>query len=236
MVRLHWRGSRRFTGLEIQIQVEALTVLSQGIRHQTERRRMPRIRALLGNGLNPLPKSASASSATPRSASFASFCSASHALSNCSMDQAASPNSVNPTMRELPLSVWNAPQRGDLLNVRRRCLQGSDGAMAVLDHLTRFLQKMSSRSSSSAAPESARTVCEAGGAIGAAVPAMADGDYSAPESSSRVLTPRDIRSVRRRLGKCRLFIQGRLGSQLLKLSRQGLRRNLIKSIEVRHRL
>ncbi len=33
------------------------------------------------------------------------FCSASQALSSCSIDQAASPNSFNPTMRELPLSV-----------------------------------------------------------------------------------------------------------------------------------
>ena len=33
------------------------------------------------------------------------FCSASQALSNCSIDQAASPNSLSPTMRELPLRV-----------------------------------------------------------------------------------------------------------------------------------
>ena len=36
------------------------------------------------------------------------FCSASHALSSCSMDQAASPKLFSPTMRELPFRVWNA--------------------------------------------------------------------------------------------------------------------------------
>ena len=39
------------------------------------------------------------------------FCSASQALSICSMAHPASPKSFRPTMRELPLSVWNARRK-----------------------------------------------------------------------------------------------------------------------------
>ena len=235
VIRLHWRGNERFTGLEIQIQVEALTVLSQGIRHQTERRRMPRIRALLGNGLNPLPKSTqrlfgNATQRFVRRLLFGQPRIEQLLHGPGSLAKLGQPDHARAALER----VERAPQRGDLLNVRRRCLQGSDDAMAVLDHLTRFLQE-----------DVQQIVVFCGARIR---PHCLRGRWRSWRRSARhgrqrlkragklvrVLTPRDIRSVRRRLGKCWLFIQGRLGSQLLKLSRQGLRRNLIKSIEVRH--
>ena len=57
------------------------------------------------------PKACMASRQRLRSPSVAGFWSASQVLSTCSIDQAPSPNSVSPTMRELPLSVWNARRK-----------------------------------------------------------------------------------------------------------------------------
>ena len=49
-----------------------------------------------------------ACSDTETNASLAGRCSAREVLSNCSKAHAASPKSLSPTMRELPLRVWNA--------------------------------------------------------------------------------------------------------------------------------
>ena len=49
-----------------------------------------------------------ASAASESRSALAGFCSASQVLASCSMAHAASPNSLSPTMRELPLSVWKA--------------------------------------------------------------------------------------------------------------------------------
>ncbi len=51
---------------------------------------------------------ANASVHTARNAASVGLLSANHAFIICSIPQAASPNSLRPTMRELPLSVWNA--------------------------------------------------------------------------------------------------------------------------------
>ena len=52
-----------------------------------------------------------ASVASARRSSLAGFWSAIQALSTCSIDQPASPNSVRPTILELPLSVWKARRK-----------------------------------------------------------------------------------------------------------------------------
>ena len=51
------------------------------------------------------PKPSNVCRASCSSGASMGFCSASQRLNTCSMDQAASPNSCSPTMRELPLSV-----------------------------------------------------------------------------------------------------------------------------------
>ena len=54
------------------------------------------------------PKAFRLSCASVSRSGCTGFCSANQALNICSIDHAASPNSLSPTMRELPLSVWNA--------------------------------------------------------------------------------------------------------------------------------
>ena len=54
------------------------------------------------------PKACKAASDNCSNGDCIGFCSASQALIICSIDQAASPKSFRPTMRELPLSVWKA--------------------------------------------------------------------------------------------------------------------------------
>ena len=103
---------------------------------------MPRIRALLGNGLNPLPKSTqrlfgNATQRFVRRLLFGQPRIEQLLHGPGSLAKLGQPDHAGAALER----VERAPQRGDLLYVRRRCLQGSDGAMAVLNHLTCFLQE-----------------------------------------------------------------------------------------------
>ncbi|MPN36242.1 hypothetical protein SDC9_183751 [bioreactor metagenome] len=93
-------------------------------------------------------------------------CSASHALSICSMAQPASPNSSSPTMRELPLSVWNA-RRSVVCSLR---LPGSSAktlrACKPLSTTSRASSRKMDRSSSS--PSRSTVFSSAAGSIAAA--------------------------------------------------------------------
>jgi hypothetical protein len=77
----------------------------------------------------------------PRSDALAGFSSLSHLFMTCSHCQAISPSSMSPTMRPLPLSVWN-PLRMvvRVLAIVRRC-----AACEILrdraDDLGRFLEE-----------------------------------------------------------------------------------------------
>ena len=118
-----------------------------------------------------------ASDASPRSASVTGFCSGSQAFSNCSMAQAASPNSARPTMRELPFRVWKARRR---VVCTARSPGSADSARTASSPASTTSQassrKMSSRSSSLDGASSAG----AGTGFGVAAAAIACSASSAP--------------------------------------------------------
>ncbi len=117
------------------------------------------------------PKPRIASAARVRMSSLAGFCSASQALSTCSMDQPASPNSVRPTIRELPLSVWKA-RRSVVSSFRSdgSALRVSSAASPFCTTSRASSRKMSCRSSSS---KSSSAVAGAGAGMACMVTVLA---------------------------------------------------------------
>ena len=103
-----------------------------------------------------------ASAASLRMSSLAGFCSASQALRTCSIDQPASPNSVNPTIRELPLSVWKA-RRSVVSSFRSVGLAASvSSAASPFCTTSRASSRKMSRRSSSSKSSSAGAAAGAG--------------------------------------------------------------------------
>ena len=90
------------------------------------------------------------------------FCSANQALSNCSIDHAASPNSFRPTMRELPLSVWNA-RRKVVCSLRS---PGSERSVWIAARPLVTTSRASSRKIPSSSSSSSSTRVDAGAATG----------------------------------------------------------------------
>ena len=133
-----------------------------------------------------------------RRSSLAGFWSASQVLSTCSSDQAASPNSVSPTMRELPLSVWKARRRIVSSAMSAGCAASASMAARPFCTTSRASsRKMSCRSSSSMSASAA-------GAGGAAA-RLHGGGQAAQGRGGRAASPAPTRRprLRGRAGRAR---------------------------------
>ena len=97
------------------------------------------------------------------------FCSASQTLSTCSIDQAASPKSFSPTMRELPLSVWNARRRV-VCSLRS---PGSPRSCSMAARPFTTTSRASSRNTSSSSSSTSGTAAGAAATTGATASAGA---------------------------------------------------------------
>ena len=89
--------------------------------------------------------------------------SARRALYNCSQAHAASPKSFRPTMRELPLSVWNARRT---VEIDSKCC-GSSASLAKLSRAPAMTSSASSKKTSSISSSSAVAVSETTAGAGA---------------------------------------------------------------------
>ena len=123
------------------------------------------------------PNPCNACSAVSRRGRSMGFCSASQALSNCSMDHAASPNALSPTIRELPLSVWNA-RRNVVCSLRSPGSLASACADAMPVDTTSRASSRKISSSSSSTSGSRTCICTAGASPSSAAPGAARMDVS----------------------------------------------------------